>query len=312
MMPTSAAVLDAAFDRVSALDFEIPNPFVNHAPMACEALATLGFDTLIDEWVLGFESSMGKAVQPVTPRWQSDFNWKDRLGDYRLLPEWMGYFERAIADEGWPTVVQTWVPRLMPGLVAALFHGVIRTSHAVRAIDAIDSPARRAELARALGNWSVWFSPGQPVNESEEIDDPGSGALAAAATGARCYVTAPTIFNLHGVTGAMAVHLLSAHLSPADAAFATTQLQAEHRSLYRGVTPMADAGVAEPWEDDVIVAAAESHDSHQIKLVEACHRGFVTTGDHGFAVAAKSVTATGVRRGGGVPGSLRRVTRPPP
>jgi hypothetical protein len=36
---SSVAVLDEALDRVSALDFEIPNPFVNHAPMACEALA---------------------------------------------------------------------------------------------------------------------------------------------------------------------------------------------------------------------------------------------------------------------------------
>ena len=42
-MQTSVAVLDSALDRVSALDFEIPNPFVTHAPMACEALVALGF-----------------------------------------------------------------------------------------------------------------------------------------------------------------------------------------------------------------------------------------------------------------------------
>jgi hypothetical protein len=35
-----------AFDRVSALDFEVPNPYVNHGPMACEALRTLRFDSI--------------------------------------------------------------------------------------------------------------------------------------------------------------------------------------------------------------------------------------------------------------------------
>jgi hypothetical protein len=40
-----------------------------------------------------------------------------------------------INEDGWPDAVATWVPRLMPALRIALFHGVIRTAHAVRAID---------------------------------------------------------------------------------------------------------------------------------------------------------------------------------
>ena len=120
--------------------------------MAVEALSTLGFDSAIDDWVERFETTMHRALEPVPPEWRQDFRWQDLLGDHRLLPEWMGYFERAIDEDGWRDVVQTWVPRLMPGLVAALFHGVIRTSHAVRALDVADSTARRAELARALGN----------------------------------------------------------------------------------------------------------------------------------------------------------------
>jgi hypothetical protein len=62
-------VLDSAFDRVSALDFELPNRFVNHGPMACEALATLGYQDRIGEWVYSFEGAMGPAVTPVAPRW---------------------------------------------------------------------------------------------------------------------------------------------------------------------------------------------------------------------------------------------------
>ncbi len=121
-----AGLLDEAFDQVSALDFEIPNPFVNHAPMACEALSALGFDSAINEWVEHYDPRVHRPIQPVTPTWGHEFSWKDMVGDLWLLPEWMGYFERAIDDDGWRDVVQTWVPRLMPGQVSALFHGVIR------------------------------------------------------------------------------------------------------------------------------------------------------------------------------------------
>ncbi len=289
-MRTSVSILDDAFDRVSALDFDVPNPFVNHGPMACEALAALGFEATIDSWVGRFEATMGNAVRPVPPGWAADFDWRDRLGDYRLLPEWMGYFERAIPEDGWQDVVRVWVPRLVPGLAAALFHGVIRTSHAVRAIEAADTPARRAELARALGNWASWFGSGQSIDAVRPVGDPRSAVAEAAALGARCYVTAPTIFNLHGVTGAMAVHLLSAHLAPADVAFAFAQLEAEHGSLYRGTAVAGDLGEPD-WDDGVAFAAAESYDPHQVKLIEACRRGFDSTGDAGFVAAAQLVTS---------------------
>lgn len=288
---SSVAVLDDALERVSALDFEIPNPFVNHAPMACEALASLNLDSLIGEWVERYETFMGHAVPPVTPSWPPGFDWKELLGDYRLLPEWMGYFGQSIDDEGWPAVIGIWVPRLMPGLVAALFHGVIRTSHAVRAIEVADTAARRAELARALGNWAVWFARGQPVDEGDQFDDPQPMALQAAAQGGRCYVAEPSIVNLHGVTGAMAVHLLAGHLSPSDAQAAVDQLQAEHRSLYRGVTPIPADGEGH-WNDQTVRDASKSYDAHQIKLVEACLRGFQLTGDPGFSRAAEIVTTS--------------------
>jgi hypothetical protein len=289
-MRSTVATLDDALDRVSALDFEIPNPFVNHAPMACEALAALSLDWLIEDWVERYETSMHRAVQPVTPDWHGEFDWKDRFGDYRLVPEWMGYFGRAIDEEGWRAVVEGWVPRLIPGLAAALFHGVIRTSHAVRAIEVADTRERRAELARALGNWAVWFTPGETTDDISELDDPGPAALQAAALGARVYVAEPTIFNLHGITGAMAVHLLGGHLSPAGARTALTQLRAEHRTLYRNVTPVAN-GDDERWDDETVVAASKSYDSHQIKLVEACHRGYRMTGDAAFSLAARTVTS---------------------
>jgi hypothetical protein len=289
--PSAIAVLDAALERVSALDYGATNPFVNHAPMACEALATLSLDSEIGDWVARYQISMRQGVTPVTPPWRSGFEWKELVGNHRLLPEWIGYFDQTINDQGWRAVVELWVPRLMPGLISALFHGVIRTSHAVRAIDVADTEARRAELARALGNWAVWFAPGASVDERAGSEDPQLIVLRAAARGARCYLAKPNIVSLHGVTGAMAVHLLAGYLYPPDAGAAVAQLRVEHRSLYRGVTPMP-GGEDTGWNHRTAVTASRSYDAHQIKLVEACHRGFHLTGDSGFARAAETVTST--------------------
>jgi hypothetical protein len=289
----AAMQLDEAIDRVSALDFEIPNPYVNHGPMACEALTTLGFDSELPEWVEHFETTMHRAIQPVPPTWGHEFPWQDLLGDYRLLPEWMGFFDRVIDDDGWPDVVRTWVPRLMPGLVSALFHGVIRTSHAVRAIQVEDTRSRRAELARALGNWAVWFGPGQALEENSVIDDPLAHAVESAARGANYYVSDPSIFALHGVTGAMAVHYLSGYLEPAHAVAALAQLEAEHRALYRDITLAVVSDTDGEWDSQSIDKAVGSFDPHQVKLVEACLRGIDLTDDPRFAAAARVVTSTG-------------------
>jgi hypothetical protein len=290
-METSLSVLDDALGRVSALEFAPPVRFVSHAAMACEALSTLGLDDVIDDWVEYFEASLVAAPSAVPPVWHGDFDWEGLVGDSRLLPQWLGYFDASIAEEGWPTVVEQWVPRLMPGLASALFHGVIRTSHAVRAIDRADTPARRAELVRGLANWATWFRPGPEVVSTGRRDDPAQAALRAAAVGARCYVARPTIVDLHGVTGAMAVELLTHHIPPADADDAVGQLAAEHQDLYRGVVPVEDRDLDPTgWDDDLARAAAESGDPHQVKLVEACRRGFEIIGDAGFLEASRTVT----------------------
>ena len=153
--------LDEALERMAAASFELPNGFVNHGAMACEALAMLDCTGDIDSWARRFARAGGASVDPVVP---AGFEWRQALGDYHRLPEWIGYFTQAIDDDGWPTVVATWVPRLMPALRTALFHGAIRTAHAVRAIDALDTPSRRGELARALGYWAARYREGQPAS----------------------------------------------------------------------------------------------------------------------------------------------------
>ena len=41
-MSETTPALDEAFERMAAASFELPNGFVNHGAMACEALAKLG------------------------------------------------------------------------------------------------------------------------------------------------------------------------------------------------------------------------------------------------------------------------------
>jgi hypothetical protein len=290
-MSDAAPALDEAFERMAGSDFELANGFVNHGPMACEALAALGHEDRIDGWARWFAEMVGEGPTPRDPVGPGAFAWNDALGDYQRLPEWIGFFERVVADDGWSSAVEIWVPRLVPGMVTALFHGLIRTAHAVRAIDAVDTEPRRAELARALGYWAARFRPGQAPTDLEPAVDPARGITAAAARGARRYVDHPSIFYLHGVTGAMAVSLLLDHLPPAAGRAALAQVQAEHGTLYRGPDPSAPVDRSGSWAEEMALTATDSRDAHQVKLVEACRRGFEATGDAWFVAAGRRVTS---------------------
>jgi len=278
--------LDDAFDRMAASGFELPNGFVNHGPMACEALAALGCEDDIDPWARRFAGLSGRGVEPVSA---AGFEWQAALGDYRRLPEWIGYLQGAIDDDGWTPVVASWVPRLLPSLAVALFHGAIRAAHAVRAIDSADTPARRAELARALGYWAARFRRGEPVGAPGEPDGVARAITMAAGDGARHYLARPTIYNLHGVTGAMAVELFAAHIPSSAGAAGLAQIRAEHDAMHRGAAPVTDIHVVGVADDELAKTATASRDPHQVKLVEACRRGFQATGDPAFAAAAETV-----------------------
>jgi hypothetical protein len=167
-MSDTTPALDEAFERMAAASFELPNGFVNHGAMACEVLAVLDYAEDIDSWARRFARAGGASAEPVTA---AGLDWREALGAYDRLPEWIGYFARAIADDGWAVVVGTWAPRLMPGLRTALFHGAIRTAHAVRAIAAVDTAPRRGELARALGYWAARYRAGAQATALDPVDD---------------------------------------------------------------------------------------------------------------------------------------------
>src|SRR5258708_27093715 len=79
--------------------------------MACEALAVLDCADDIDSWARRFARAGGASVDPVVP---AGFEWRQALGDYPRLPEWIRYFRQAIHDHGWPAVGPALGPRPMP------------------------------------------------------------------------------------------------------------------------------------------------------------------------------------------------------
>ncbi|MCL2395066.1 MAG: hypothetical protein FWC87_10310 [Acidimicrobiaceae bacterium] len=291
-MADPAAILDEAYERIAAASFELPNGFVNHGAMACEALDALGRDDEVDAWARRFAHLGGARVEASKP---GRFDPEEALGSYRMLGEWIGWFERRLEEDGWEAVVGTWVPRLMPAFRAMLFHAPIRVAHAVRAIAESDTPARRAELARALGYWGARYDAGPPLPadppafESGRPDGLSVAVVEAAARGARRYLSRPNIFFLHGVTGAMAVALLLPHLDEQAATAALARVRVEHDALYSEAVPSNPVPVGVPAAE-VVAKAVASRDPHQVKLVEACRRGFDLTGDPAFVAAAETVT----------------------
>ena len=211
-MSETTPALDEAFERMAAASFELPNGFVNHGAMACEALAVLDCADDIDSWARRFARAGGARIEPVAP---AGFEWRQALGSYDHLPEWIGYFARAIDDDGWAGVVQAWVPRLMPALRTALFHGAIRTAHAVRAIDAVDTAPRRGELARALGYWAAArYRAGQPAGPHGPAEDARAAVVRAAADGARRYLARPTKLSTDSKSPALTTWIIPGNGSP--------------------------------------------------------------------------------------------------
>jgi hypothetical protein len=202
----------------------------------------------------------------------------------------------AIEERGWQEVVAAWVPRLMPALSTKLFHGAIHTAHSVRALTVADTPTRRTELARALGYWAARYQPGRQVRAGEPMldEEPRTAVATTAAKAARYYLAEPSILNLHGVTGAMAVELLIDHISPAAGEAMLAQICAEHAALYHGTEQRKEVRTSGVTEEQLAVAAAGSGDVHAVKLVEACRRGLALTGDQVFSAAAETVTGWAV------------------
>ena len=104
----------------------------NHGPMAAEALVRLErFDAVVP-WVEFYRRRLRE--HPAGSRSIAPEEWREALGDESRVADWIAVFGRRLEETPWRGVIAEWVPRLSPGIIAAAFHGVIRTAHAVRSL----------------------------------------------------------------------------------------------------------------------------------------------------------------------------------
>ena len=137
-------ILDESLARLAQTGPEYRGGLSNHGPMAAEALVRLGRADEVEHWVDGYIKQLDDA--PRASGRITDDTWRAALGDHARVADWTAYLGRQLADEPWPDVLARWWPRLVPGVAAAATHGVIRTSHAARALNASPSPERARQL----------------------------------------------------------------------------------------------------------------------------------------------------------------------
>ena len=158
-------VMDEALDLLGNAGPEYGPGFSNHAPMAAEALLALGRGDAVIDWVKAYRKRLPGSPEPGLPVFSG--YWFEALGAIGRYADWVACFEEELRGEHWCTVLNMWVPRLLPGMVGAAWHGAIRTGHAVRSLNREESPGKLRELARALAYWAARYQslPGFPVPE---------------------------------------------------------------------------------------------------------------------------------------------------
>jgi Questin oxidase-like len=151
---TASDVLDEALEALSDVAPDFENGNTNHAPMVAETLVQIGRDDAVMAWVDDYRRALGK--RPAAGQTLSG-DWREALGKIECWPEWVTLFRCELSEAPWPAVVDTWSGRLAPGLAGAATHGIIRTAHAVRSLEADATALRLNELADGLAYWAATY-----------------------------------------------------------------------------------------------------------------------------------------------------------
>jgi hypothetical protein len=153
-------VLLAALERLRGTGPEFDGFLANHGPMAAEALTRIGGDDVVEGWVDRYRVRLQDAPEII--RGIDAADWRNHLGDEHLIGDWTALLRREAQETGWRDLLLRWWPRLLPGLAASATHGVIRTAHAVRSLQAAGNhqdPLLIDELAQGLGYWAARYQP---------------------------------------------------------------------------------------------------------------------------------------------------------
>lgn len=253
--------------RFAEAEPELSNGFAEHTTMGAEAMLALGLEpAAVVTWSLRHEPVPVPAESP--------------------LRAVRGAIADELADADWRDVLRHRARPLLDRLDTHLFHGLIRTAHATRALERHDGPEARAELVAGLAAWTIWADTDRSEIRASPSADPLAEILQFARRGAAAFAATPSIVTLHAVTAPMAYLLVANHLDGADHAIAAGVFSHTHRRYPAppartdsrlAPTPAQLAGLLQQW------------DAHPAKLVEAALRGLAHTGDAAFSDAAASV-----------------------
>jgi hypothetical protein len=149
---------------------EYAGRLANHGPMAAEALVELARPDAVVPWVEKYKKRLHDhppGTRPIDPK-----QWREALGENDRVGDWIVFFRSEVEEKPWKVMLADWIPRLSPGVVAAAFHGAIRTAHAVRSLEVAETPARRRELAEGLGYWAATY---KALPEASSLAKPPAG-----------------------------------------------------------------------------------------------------------------------------------------
>ena len=157
MTSDTAGVLDEAYQRLHQTGPEFDGWLSNHGPMAAEAMVRHGHGENVGPWLDSYVRRLEDFPRGTGP---VGADWPEALGNPRRIADWTAFFCREVTEQPWRQVLDTWWPRLLPGVAASATHGIIRVGHAVRALLADgDDPVHATELAHGLAYWGARWQP---------------------------------------------------------------------------------------------------------------------------------------------------------
>jgi hypothetical protein len=281
-------VLDAVYEKYARSTPFLPiTHFVNHATMGPEALVGLRLGACVGPWIDRHESRLY-----VAPSTGIDLttSWAAALGRSECHGDWLGQLELELRQDPYQEVLARWVPRFAHEVGVWLFHGLIRTAHAVRALEHRDTPARRGELARGLALWAIGVKTAPP-GRGEPIESAAleRDILQLTRAGAAAFANDPSIPAVHWVTGPMAYLLIAHHLDArihpvVIASFARTHAQVLED--FGDAKRRAQGAPIPPLDAEQLERLTKGNDAHPIKLTEAALRAYARTEDDLFLRAA--------------------------
>lgn len=153
----SSDAYSAALERLHHHGPSLVDGLFSHAPMVVDALVELGGADRISDWVDG--QAHGFTPRPPTVAAIDENDPCAALGQRDRFADWSDYFMSEFESNGWRVTLDPWICTLAPGFTTAACHALIRTAHAVRALERRDDLRTQRELAEGLASWASMYFP---------------------------------------------------------------------------------------------------------------------------------------------------------